>query len=68
MSEPKRKERICIMDGLEVWGIVTGELVRCRDCKYGKAVKQVGCIRLVDKMTRRGPQDDDGFCAWGERE
>ena len=46
----------------------TGEIVRCRDCVWGRAVEQVGCVRFID----RGSQDGSfaspyGYCAWGER-
>lgn len=43
------------------------ELLRCKECKYGKAVKQIGCIRVIDRMTKQGPQDENGFCSLAER-
>lgn len=53
----------------------TEPVVRCRDCRWGRAVEAVGCIRMLDMATGdgqdpstcAGPQDPDGFCAWGER-
>lgn len=42
-------------------------IVRCRDCRWGRAVEQVGCIRLVDRANPDGLKDPDGYCAWGER-
>lgn len=45
---------------------MTGELVRCRDCIWGKAVEQVGCVRFKDRGSD-GPKEPDGFCAWGEK-
>lgn len=39
----------------------TGELTRCRDCRWGKAVRQIGCVRFEDCA------NPDGFCAWAER-
>lgn len=44
------------------------ELLRCKECKYGKAVKQIGCIRVIDRMTKQGPQDENGFCSLAERD
>lgn len=40
-------------------------LVRCKECVWGKAVEQVGCVRFQDRGSD-GPKDPDGFCAWGE--
>lgn len=45
----------------------TGEVIRCRDCVWGRAVEQVGCVRLVDRANSDGLTDPDGYCAWGER-
>lgn len=43
------------------------EIVRCRDCKYGKALEYVGCIMLSWPEGVQKPKDPNGFCAWGER-
>lgn len=45
----------------------TGMVVRCMDCVWGRAVEQVGCVRLVDRANPNGLTDPDGYCAWGER-
>ncbi len=45
----------------------TGEIVRCRDCVWGRAVEKVGCVRLVDRANPDGLTDPDGYCALGER-
>lgn len=47
--------------------VPAGEIVRCRDCRWGQAVEQVGCVRLVDRANPNGLTDPDGYCAWGER-
>lgn len=39
-------------------------LVRCKECVWGKAVEQVGCVRFEDRGSD-GLKDPDGFCAWG---
>jgi hypothetical protein len=44
----------------------TGELVRCRDCRWGKAVGQIGCVRFEDRANPDGNTSPDGFCAWAE--
>lgn len=44
----------------------TSKLVRCKDCVWGKAVDQVGCVRFEDSGSD-GLKDPDGFCAWGEK-
>lgn len=41
-------------------------IVRCKDCVWGKAVEQIGCIRFEDRGSD-GLKDPDGFCAWGEK-
>ena len=43
-------------------------LVHCKDCRYGKAVRQIGCIRFHDLAHPDGNRDPDGYCAWGERD
>ena len=58
-------------DGSKVCGDypanVLEHVIRCRDCKWGQAVNEIGCIRMYDRFTRSAPpQDPDGFCAWGE--
>lgn len=45
----------------------TGELVRCKDCVWGRAVEQVGCVRFEDRASLDGLADPDGYCAWGEK-
>lgn len=45
----------------------TGEVIRCRDCVWGRAVEQVGCVRLVDRANPDGLTDPDGYCAWARR-
>lgn len=40
------------------------EIVRCRDCEYGRAVEEIGCIRF--EAIGGDPKDRDGFCAWGK--
>ena len=51
-----------------------GELVRCRDCVWGRAVESIGCIRLADRMgdpcgrPTKTLEDPDGHCAWGRRD
>ena len=40
-------------------------IVRCKECVWGKAVEQIGCIRFEDRGSD-GLKDPDGFCAWGE--
>lgn len=45
----------------------TGTVVRCKDCVYGRAVEQIGYVRLVDRANPDGLTDPDGYCAWGER-
>lgn len=42
----------------------TGTVVRCKDCVWGRAVEQVGCVRLVDRANPDGLTDPDGYCAW----
>ncbi len=47
---------------------LTGEeIVRCRDCEFGKAIESIGCIKFQHVNERLQPKDPDGFCAWGER-
>lgn len=46
--------------------IPAGEIVRCRDCRWGRAVEQVGCLRFEDRANPDGLTDPDGYCAWGE--
>ena len=41
-------------------------IVRCKECVWGKAVEQIGCIRFEDRGSD-GLKDPDGFCAWGEK-
>lgn len=48
------------------WQAFPGEpIVRCKECVFGKAVEQIGCIRFADRGSD-GLKDPDGFCAWGE--
>lgn len=47
------------------WGLTNEPIVRCKDCVWGKAVEQVGCVRFEDRRSD-GLKDQDGFCAWGE--
>lgn len=42
-------------------------IIRCKDCKYGKAIKSVGCLMFNHTESRLQPKDPDGFCAWAER-
>lgn len=44
-----------------------GELVRCKNCVWGKAVEQIGCLRFEDREDESGLKDPDGFCAWAEK-
>lgn len=49
------------------WQAFPGEpIVRCKECVWGKAVEQIGCIRFEDRGSD-GLKDPDGFCAWGEK-
>ena len=49
-------------DGTRLIGYrITGELVRCRDCKHNVR-GACGVFDLCDI-----PGADNGFCAWGER-
>lgn len=49
------------------WQAFPGEpIVRCKECVWGKAVEQIGCIRFEDRRSD-GLKDPDGFCAWGEK-
>ena len=41
-------------------------IVRCKECVWGKAVEQIGCIRFEDRGSD-GLKDPDGFCSWGEK-
>ena len=41
-------------------------IVRCKECVWGKAVEQIGCIRFEDRGSD-GLKDPDGFCAWGKK-
>ena len=41
-------------------------IVHCKECVWGKAVEQVGCIRFEDRGSD-GLKDPDGFCAWGKK-
>ena len=41
-------------------------IVHCKECVWGKAVEQVGCIRFEDRGIKT-PKDPDGFCAWGKK-
>ena len=49
------------------WQAFPGEpIVRCKECVWGKAVEQIGCIRFEDRGSD-GLKDPDGFCAWGRK-
>lgn len=45
----------------------TGEVVRCRECKWGKAVRRIGCVRFENRANPDGDTDPDGYCAWARR-
>lgn len=45
---------------------LTGEIVRCRDCKHfkhGFACEENGCTYCGEPLRT----EPDGFCKWGER-
>lgn len=48
------------------WQLTNEPIVRCKDCVWGKAVEQIGCLRFEDRGSD-GSKDPDGFCAWGEK-
>ena len=43
-------------------GIVTGELIRCKDCKFNPRKVVLGCP-MAGSMSR----NDDSFCSVGKR-
>lgn len=45
----------------------TGIVIRCKDCVWGRAVEQIGCIRFEDRGNPDGLTDPYGYCAWAER-
>ena len=48
-------------------GVRCEPIVRCRDCEYGKAIEDIGCIAFHHADERLQPRDPNGFCAWGVR-
>ena len=44
-------------------GIVTGELIRCKNCKYNDAQQWVACT-LIPQMF--GKTADNNFCSYAE--
>lgn len=46
-------------------GPLREQVIRCRDCKYGRAIEDVGCI-LLEGACGQEIHNPDGFCAWGE--
>lgn len=48
-------------------GIVTGELIRCRNCKYNSNTEgnYVNCD-IIPQMFGKTP--DDNYCSWAETE
>ena len=39
-------------------------IVRCRDCEYGRAIEDIGCLAFQHSDERLQPKDPDGFCKW----
>lgn len=77
MTKPKRKERICVMDGLTVWD-VREEIVRCRDCEWatpsedphGQEIEAYSCAHWAGYADSRYDElwvDGGDFCSYGER-
>ena len=55
------------IDGTTMFGYnLTGEIVRCRDCKYGINDGELCAEDASDSWDWRNIEPD-GFCAWGER-
>lgn len=46
-----------------IWTDNTGEIVRCRDCKYWYPDADTGMACKFTSMS----QPEDGYCNWGER-
>lgn len=64
----RARERVAYRTDAGQWQLTNEQIVRCKDCVWGKAVKQVGCVRFDDRgsygLKTHNPY---GFCAWGER-
>ena len=51
------------LDGTKMMGYdLTGEIVRCRDCKHFSIGKNTDCCGFTDKYAH-----PNGFCSWGEK-
>lgn len=48
--------------------LIDPNVVHCRDCKWGKAVREIGCVRFDDRLNSAGNTDPMGYCAWAEEE
>lgn len=49
---------------ISINGHVHEPITRCRDCEYGRAVEDIGCIAFQHSDERLQPKDPDGFCKW----
>ncbi len=49
---------------LSLNGHVREPITRCRDCEYGRAVEDIGCLAFQHSDERLQPKDPDGFCKW----
>ena len=69
--------KIMGVDGSRLYGYsLTGEIVRCRDCKYMHTVRHWLGMEVDECWLHADPEsgalgkepiEPDGFCAWGER-
>ena len=65
-----------VRETLNAWCDVSGEIVRCRDCKHMHTVRSWLGMDVDECWLHADPEsgalgkertEPDGFCAWGER-